>query len=261
MTGGSDPAPLPKLPPAYRLVALETTDSTNEEAKRLADQGAEDGTLVWAKSQTAGRGRRERSWVSPPGNLYFSVVTRPDCPVQRAAELSFVSALALGDAIGSVAPPMCEVTYKWPNDLLFNGRKGAGILLELALKPDGAEKGQLDWLVVGIGVNVTSYPEDTAFPATSLRFEGATAEVTDAAVLEAFARHLMAWVDRWLEGGFGPVRRVWLSHAAGLGEEIEVRLPKETLSGTFKDLDEEGGLLLGLTDGSERRITAGDVFF
>ncbi|HIP78799.1 MAG TPA: biotin--[acetyl-CoA-carboxylase] ligase, partial [Kiloniellaceae bacterium] len=136
---------VPKLPPAYRLVQLEEIDSTNSEAKRRADEGAEDGTLIWAKRQTAGYGRQGRGWDSDQGNLFLSLIVRPDCRLEQAAQLSFLTALALGDAVGSVAPPMIEVTYKWPNDVLFNGRKGAGILLESKGGPDGS----VDWLVIG----------------------------------------------------------------------------------------------------------------
>jgi len=256
MTENAQGATLPKLPPAYRLVVLDSVDSTNDEALRLASEGAEDGTLVWAREQTGGRGRQGRSWSSPPGNLYLSLVLRPDCAPAEAAQLGFVAGLALGEAIGSVGPPMIEVTYKWPNDLLFNGRKGAGFLLESRSNPDGT----LECLILGLGANLRHFPEDTSFPATSLHFEGAT-EVEVVALLEAFGRHFMSWVNRWLDDGFAPVRRSWLHHAHGLGEEIEVRLPRETLKGTFKDLDERGALVLELAGGETRLISAGDVYF
>lgn len=246
----------PRLPPAYRLIALGRVGSTNDEAVRLAEEGAEDGTLVWAREQTKGRGRQGRAWSSPPGNLYLSLVLRPDCSPAEAAGLSFVAALGVGEAIGSVAPPMIEVTYKWPNDVLLNARKAAGILIESRIDPTGA----LDWLVLGVGVNVASYPEEAAFPATSLRFEGAGPEAGEVPLLEAFGRHFLSWVNRWLEDGFAPVRQAWLNHAHGLGEEIEVRLPKETLRGLFRDLDESGALILDLPGGGTRTIAAGDVF-
>ena len=245
------------LPPAYRLIALESVDSTNEEAKRRARDGAEDGTLIWGGEQTAGKGRGGRTWTSPPGNLYLSLVLRPDCSPAEAAQLSFVAALGVGDAVGSVAPPLVEVRYKWPNDVLFNDRKGAGILLESQIDSSGA----LDWLVLGCGVNVGSFPKEQAETATSLRFEGATAELRPADLLEAFGRHFLSWVNRWLDDGFEPIRQRWLVHAKGLGETIEVRLPKETLSGRFLDIDETGALLLELPDGGQRKIAAGEVYF
>ena len=107
---------------------------------------------------------------------------------------------------------------------------------------------------------VASFPADTRLPATSLRYEGCPATVTEVDLLEAFARHLLAWVNTWLDGGFRPVREAWLRHAQGLGEEIEVRLPRETLKGVFEDLDESGTLALRLPDGSLRRVAAGEVY-
>ena len=247
----------PRLPPAYRLVALDSVGSTNDEARRLAAEGAEDGTLVWARAQSGGRGRRGRQWQSPRGNLYLSLVLRPQCSLSEAAQLGFVAALGLGDAIGSVAPPLIEVTYKWPNDVLVNGSKAAGILLE----SQGAEGAACDWLVLGLGVNVASFPEDAEFAATSLRFEGCPPEVTEVALLEAFGKHFLTWVNRWLEEGFAPIRKGWCNHAQGLGEEIRVRLAREEFSGIFKDLDETGALILGQDGGGERRVTAGEVYF
>lgn len=256
MSGDADAA-RPKLPPAYRLVARETVTSTNDEARALAEAGAEDGTLVWAREQSDGRGRQGRVWASPPGNLYISLILRPDCALAEAAQLGFIAALAVGDAIGSVGPPLLELTYKWPNDVLLNGRKCAGILLESKTTPEGA----LDLIILGIGVNVASYPEDTDFPATSLRFEGTPPDVSEVDLLEAFSRHFLTRVNGWLDDGFARVRRAWLNHAHKLGEEIEVRLPKETLTGTFKDLDASGVLILELPGGEVRRISAGDVYF
>ncbi len=246
-----------RLPPAYLLVTRETVDSTNDEAKRLARAGAEDGTLVWARSQTAGRGRGGRSWVSPPGNLYFSLVLRPACAPAQAAELAFVAALGVGNALGAVLPPLSEVRYKWPNDVLLNERKVAGILLET----ESAAGGELDWLVLGIGINIASHPEDAGFPATNLEFESGIKQ-DSAEVLAAFARHFLVWVNRWLDEGFAPVRAAWMAQAMGIGERIRVRLPTETLRGKFVDLEPDGRLVLDLGGkGGVRRISAGDVFF
>ena len=257
MSPAASDSDLPRLPPAYRLVALEAVENTNDEARRLAGEGAVDGTLVWAREQTKGRGRRGRAWSCLQGNLFFSLVLRPQCRLAEAAQLGFVAALGLGDAIGSVAPPLIEATYKWPNDVLVNGSKAAGILLESQGNPEA----ECEWLVLGIGVNVVGHPEDSEFPATSLRYEGCPPEVTAEALLEAFGRHFLAWVNRWLEDGFAPIRKGWLNHAHGLGEEARVRLPQEELSGVFQDLDETGALVLKLAGGGERRITAGDVYF
>jgi BirA family biotin operon repressor/biotin-[acetyl-CoA-carboxylase] ligase len=228
-----------------------------DEARRLAEENAEDGTLVWAREQTAGRGRRGRGWESPRGNLYLSLILRPQCTPQQAAELGFVAGLGLVDALGSVIPPMIEVHLKWPNDLLLNGRKASGLLMELSTTPDG----QVDYLLLGLGCNVKSFPKETPFPATSIHFEGAPPSLTEIDLLEAFGRHFLAWVNRWLDEGFEPIRRAWLRHAWRLGEEIEVRSGDDVLTGTFDDIDETGSLVLGLTEGEKKKIAAGDVFF
>ena len=147
--------------------------------------------------------------------------------------------------------------YKWPNDVLFNGRKGSGILLESKIAADGG----LDWLVLGMGVNLASHPEGTDFAATCLKFEGAPPDLGVVPLLEAGSRHLLTWIHRWRDEGFGPIRQAWLRHAKGRDEAIRVRLSNEELHGTFRDLDETGALVLELSDGATRRIHAGDVYF
>jgi BirA family biotin operon repressor/biotin-[acetyl-CoA-carboxylase] ligase len=246
----------PDLPPAYRLIARDTVGSTNEEAKALARQGAEDGTIVWAREQTAGRGRDGRQWNSPRGNLYCSLILRPDCAPAQAAQISFVTALGVGGALASVLPPLERVQYKWPNDVLLGDAKVAGILLET--ESGGADT--LAWLVVGVGINLASHPDNTPYPATDLRARTGDT-VTPEEMLAAFGRHFLIWANTWMEEGFAPVRAAWGQWAKGKGETVRVRLPNETLTGTFVDLDTDGALLLETAPGTRRRVTAGDVFF
>lgn len=244
----------PRLPGAFQLVALDRVDSTNEEARRLAETGAPAGTVVWALSQTAGRGRRERVWRSPAGNLYFSLLLRPIVPAVRAMQCSFIAANAVADAVQAVLPEPQRVACKWPNDVLIGGRKVAGILLEAA----AGEGGRLSWMVIGIGVNIADHPRDTEFPATSLAAEGG-AGVNAPGMLERIMSGLDEGLEAWAEEGFAPVRKAWLARAFGLGERIRVRLEKETLEGIFAALEPDGTLVLREA-GGERRIAAGDVF-
>jgi BirA family biotin operon repressor/biotin-[acetyl-CoA-carboxylase] ligase len=248
----SEPGPL--LPEGFRLHRHATLGSTNDAAKAMAHAGAPDGTLVWADEQEAGRGRRGRQWLSPPGNLYLSLVLRPDAAPSRAAQLGFVAALGLGDALRPIVGPALRLNYKWPNDLLANGRKLAGILLE----SETSASARVDFVVVGIGVNIVSAPEDVEFPATSLLAEG-IAGMTPALLLEGFIRHFAGWAGRWREEGFLPVRAAWLRAASGLGERVRVRLERSTLCGRFHDLDDDGALVLEGAEG-RRRIAAGEVF-
>lgn len=247
----------PRLPSVYNLVTFEAIGSTNDEARALARQGEEiapDGTLVWALEQTAGRGRRGREWHSPKGNLYISLILRPEVPTKDAAQLSFVAALGLYDALGTLSDPGHQIHLKWPNDILLQDQKVAGLLLET----ESSGEDHADWVIVGLGLNVASFPEDMPFPATSLCAENWAVSVED--TLQAFSRSFLGWANRWVNDGFAPIRQTWLMRAKGLNKPIEVRLENETLKGTFIDLDEDGALLLD-QDGKMRRIAAGDVYF
>ncbi len=244
----------PGVPPTARVIHYHTIGSTNDEARRLARNGAPDGTIVCALEQTAGRGRRGRPWASPPGNLYASVITRPDCSAGKAAQLGFVAALAVGGALRAKLPGIDGLSYKWPNDVLVRGRKLAGILLESETR---AGQG-LAFVIVGVGVNLVCSPREVEFPATSAAEEGLDPP-SPSALLEEFTKHFRSWLKRWRMSGFAPVRMAWRAHAAALGEPIRVRLEAATLHGRFLDIDDEGALLLE-TAVERRRISAGEIF-
>ncbi len=252
--------PPPLLPASYRLVPRDAVGSTNDEAKELARAGAAEGTLVWALAQTAGRGRRGRAWASPRGNFYASLILRPACSPDRAAQLGFAAALAVGDALDALVPDLAGLACKWPNDVLLGGRKIAGILLESEIGPESeiGGGGKLAFLVVGVGINLASAPADAEFPATSLLGEGRRPP-EPAMVLEAFAGHFETWARLWRDEGFAPLRAAWRTRAVGLGEPIRVRLEGATLHGRFADIDQRGVLVLETPDGL-RHISAGDVF-
>ena len=246
----------PDLPPFYRLIALESVGSTNAEATKRAAAGAAAGTLVWSLEQTAGRGRRGREWASPPGNLYCSLILRPTCSAAAAVQLSFVTALAIAETVRESVSPSTTVCLKWPNDVLLNGRKVSGILLESTPASGGH---RLEWMVIGAGINLISAPENTRHPATCLAAEGG-AILEPARALEAYAGAFATWYTRWQQAGFAPVRAAWLALATGIGEPIRVRLADETLEGRFAALADDGALILELPDGSNRSVTTGDVF-
>jgi len=162
--------------------------------------------------------------------------------------------VALVETLQSLLPPARRISCKWPNDLLVDGAKVAGILLEAE-----ASGGEPAALVLGIGVNLASHPERLAYPATSLLAAGA--RTTLEALLEALASRLDHWYALWRRAGFSPVRRRWLDFAAGLGASIEVRLDGTTLKGRFAALGPSGALELELAEGGRRLVTAGDVFY
>lgn len=243
----------PPLPPGWRLARHRVIGSTNDEAKRLAQAGAADRTVVWALTQTAGRGRRGRPWHSPPGNLYASLILRPTAPPERAAQLGFVAALAVGGALGMLVPGLAGLSYKWPNDVLLGARKLCGILLE----SETAEGERLAFLVVGVGINLRAAPPQSEFPATSLAAEG-LADVAPAAMLTALVAEFERWMGLWEAEGFAPIRAAWRTRAV-LGGPARVRLDHLTLQGRLIDIDDEGVLLLD-EGGQCRRISAGEVF-
>ncbi|MDE1939832.1 MAG: biotin--[acetyl-CoA-carboxylase] ligase [Alphaproteobacteria bacterium] len=242
-------------PAGYALLEFDEIDSTNEEARRRAAAGASTPLWITAARQSAGRGRRGRVWDSASGNLFATLLLRPNKPAGECAQLSFVAALAVSDMLAAFAPA-ADLKLKWPNDVLASGRKLAGILLESESRPDG----KTAWLAVGIGVNLAMFPEDTEFPATSLKALGVTPPQPRDALLHlaaAFAK----WYEAWRMGGFGPVREAWLARASGLGSRIRARLANEEIIGVFQGIDDSGALLLGLPGGTTRIIAAGEVFF
>jgi BirA family biotin operon repressor/biotin-[acetyl-CoA-carboxylase] ligase len=247
----------PGLLHGFRLITLDTVGSTNDEAKRLAGEGAGDGTLIRARRQTAGRGRLGRTWVSETGNLYVSMILKPGCRLGQAGQVGFVAANAVADAITEVLPGTVTVGCKWPNDVLAAGRKVSGMLLESEMSGTG----NLDWLIAGIGINVDSHPKDANFPATSLKACGADGGISADTVLEAFCRHFRAGYAEWSRDGFEPARRAWLAHAVGRGRDIRARTATATLEGVFEDVDAGGALVVREADGRRTLVSAGDVYF
>lgn len=243
----------PEMPGHFALVALDETGSTNAEAVRLAREGAPDGTVVWAKRQSAGKGRRGRAWTSEEGNLYCSLLLRPNVGAGVCMQLGFVTANVVADTVAAVLPRHAYIHCKWPNDVLVEGRKVAGILLEAGPMADGVP----EWLVIGVGINIKHHPAETEFPATDLDREGGGDTVER--LLVAFCRRFLSAMVTWRNIGFADARRAWLSRAWNVGKPITARLDAETVDGVFFGLDEDGALLLDTPTG-RRRITAGDVF-
>jgi BirA family biotin operon repressor/biotin-[acetyl-CoA-carboxylase] ligase len=244
---------IPALPGGVRLLAFDRLDSTNLEARRLAEAGEPLPAVVWAREQGAGRGRRGRRWASPPGNLYASLVFHPGRPIAESAQLSFAAALAAGDAVEALLPMGRKVGFKWPNDVLIDGAKVAGLLLEAGPAGTGPS-----WLVVGAGINLASHPEDTPYPATDCLAAGGRDDVE--AALVRFVEGFLDYRHRWQQEGFEPIRRLWLARAQGQGGPVRVALGETTITGIFDGLDETGALLIA-AGGSRRTIAAGDVLF
>jgi BirA family biotin operon repressor/biotin-[acetyl-CoA-carboxylase] ligase len=240
----------------FRLIALATTPSTNDEALTRAEAGDPGRLWIIAGEQTRGRGRHGRTWSSPPGNLYASLLLADPCEPPVAPQLGFVAGLAIHDAAAMVtglATP--RLSLKWPNDLLLDGAKVSGILLE---GHQLAGTGRFT-VIVGIGVNVATAPTGAPYPTTSLdAFAGPVDISTLASALTgAMSRRLAQWD---CGAGFGIIRDAWLSRASGVGGSVTVRLPGREAHGVFTTLDAHGRLLLDGPHGREV-IDAGDLFF
>jgi BirA family biotin operon repressor/biotin-[acetyl-CoA-carboxylase] ligase len=246
-----------KSVPAQRI-ALAETDSTNAEGfRRAATLGGP--TWILAGRQTAGRGRRSRPWASPAGNFHGTLVLRPAGPPETVALRSFAAALALRDALVTLTGLPQSLSLKWPNDVLLNGGKLAGILLE-----SQGLNGPDPVLCIGIGVNLIAAPDPGqldpgAVPPVSLLHETGL-RFTPEAFLDALAPACAAWETTFLAEGFAPLRTAWLAHAARLGEPIRARTGHETREGVFETIDLAGNLILRTTGGT-LAIPAAEVFF
>ena len=224
-----------RLASGARLVAFDVVDSTNAEARRFAERGEPMPVWLMAARQTAGRGRHGRNWVSDPGNLFVSLLLDCDAPPRTAGQVSFVAALAVVDTLHPLLPD-ATVQIKWPNDVLVDGRKIAGILLE----SHAAGAGQVRALIVGIGVNLASAPPDTAFPATCLAQIIGGAAPSPRALTDRLDGHFFARYGVWTRDGFDPVRDAWLAAAAGRGENITARTAQSTVTGRFETISSDG---------------------
>ena len=256
----------------YRLAAFDTLGSTNEEALARARAGESGPLWIAARHQTAGRGRRGRSWETPEGNLAASLLMPVPGEPHLAATLGFAAGLALEEALASAVPQLRvrvgldasessadasrRIRLKWPNDLLLDGGKIAGILLEGTSSGPGRNA-----VVIGFGVNVVGVPADhLPYPAVSLAEYGCALTAED-----LFERLSDAWLmleSLWDGGlGFDRIRQRWLARAAGLGAPIAVRNGENVYKGIFETIDEQGRLVVHGEDGTRRLVAAGDVHF
>jgi BirA family biotin operon repressor/biotin-[acetyl-CoA-carboxylase] ligase len=264
-----------------RLVALATVGSTNKEAQLRMRRGERGPLWITAEAQTAGRGRMDRSWFSPPGNLYASLLLSDPSSFEHAPELAFVAGLALRDAIVAEVPALEGLlSLKWPNDLLLGGEKCAGILVEGDVGRDGEfEPGNSLSVVIGIGVNCITHPptalatdaesrhsrldplrdEAVSYPATDLRAHGA--EIGPQQLFQRLSATMCRRIAQWDRGrNFSAILADWLTAVRGLGEEVTVRNGGSEKTGRFVGLDRSGRLVLELRGGVVEKISAGDVF-
>ena len=247
----------PKLPSGYRLLRMETVDSTNAEARRRAKAGEPGPLWIWSARQSQGRGRGGREWISRPGNLFASLLIGVNAPQRVAGQIALLAGVIAYDTIAKLIAyeGRSELLLKWQNDILLAGEKLAGVLLENV----GSTIENRSVVVIGTGINLASHPEDLPQPAISL---GAyDIMVTPDEALEVLAATTHEWLARWGEGScFPTIRRAWLDRAGPAGRPLRVKVEGEETEGVYGGLDADGALRL-MTPEGEYRIAAGDVFF
>jgi BirA family biotin operon repressor/biotin-[acetyl-CoA-carboxylase] ligase len=238
------------------IVYFDTIDSTNRKAKELASGGAAEGTVVVTEEQTGGRGRLGRSWLSPKGKgLWFSIVLRPQISPLDSPQLTLVSAVGVVKALKAYTG--LDLKIKWPNDLLYGGKKVVGILTELA-----AEFGRVDYIVVGIGINVNTdledYPEELRDIVCSLKMVTGR-EQNRQSLLRLILQQLEQSYLVYLREGFSPIRTEWLKLSGTLGSRVKITESAQAFQGLAEDLDEQGRLIVRLSDGSLHPVLAGEI--
>jgi|SRR5215207_1062000 len=237
----------------FRLIVLDAVDSTNSAGLALARAGDPGNVWIAARQQSAGRGRRGRAWHSPLGNLYASLLLTDPCAPERAPQLSFVAALALRDAVSALAPTLgARLRLKWPNDLLLDGAKLAGILVEGETLADNRFAA-----VIGIGVNCAAHPPETPYPATDLAAADIEARPDELFCLLSHTMRLR--LAQWAAGAnFAGIRTDWLAAAARVGEPVFLPTTND-IEGVFAGVDEYGRLLLRGATGVIEAFAAADV--
>jgi len=237
----------------FRLECHEVLESTSTLLKQRAEAGAAEGLAIQALSQSEGRGRQGRGWESPAGNLYISVLLRPAVALRDAPQWSFVAAVALAETLNPLLPKAARPTLKWPNDLLLDGAKAAGILVETGVAASHA----LDWICIGIGVNIATKP---SLPdrATACLAEYLPAPPAHEGLAAALLQNLAHWHCLRLAQGFAPIRDAWLRHAPAMGAPVSVKRDGALMEGSFAGLSPEGGLLLAKAN-EVQLILAGEI--
>lgn len=233
------------------LKVFDILESTQDTARDFAEKGAGEGLAVLARSQTAGRGRLNRQWLSREGNIYLSFILRPDIETQNIGHLSFVISLGIASFLEEKIGGHTKISLKWPNDVLVNGSKISGLLLESGFKKEG----RLDFIIVGIGLNVKHAPD---YACCLGDFVDVSEDLEE--IVRELLTEISSYYQSYLKNGFSVIRESWLKKAHGIGKEITVNMPSKQLFGIFHGIDQNGVLILK-TDQEESPIHMGDVFF
>ncbi len=245
----------PELPPAYEPVPWVEETTVLAEAVGRARSGAPEGILVWGTRPEQGEGRLGQPWEPPEEGLFCALVLEPDDPLPIAAQTALVALAAAGVAIAERVPPMTDLRFAWPNDLLLDGGKVAAVTLR---ETETIEEGD-PRLVLGININLAGAPAPAEIDSASL-FGAFEAETPAPEILEAFARHFLAGINRWSQEGLEPVRRQWAQRSAAPGDDLRITLPAETVAGRLVDWTRDGGLVIEPDGGGNRTLSLAEAF-
>ncbi len=246
----------PRLPSLYELVELQSTDSVMKEAQRRAGNGAEEGTLILAHEQTDAYGRLGKRWYSPRGNLYCAIILQPEFSLDQSLQLNYVAAVSMGTALGSLMSPMVTLRYRWPNDIVLNGDKAAGIFIDAPTPMDA----QIPWMIIGMAVNIAVYPDNPNPGAVSVHDVEGNKNIRAIDVLEEYSKQFLHWINRWAEDGFEPILKTWLQRADEIGEKISIELKNEVLTGRFSRITTNGDIALTLSNNNVRHISLREFY-
>lgn len=239
----------------FQTTSYDAVSSTMDVARdALKEKGSAHGHVFTAQTQTAGRGRHARIWSSEPGNLFASLILEPQCSLDKAAQLSLVMAIAIGEALLEVLPQHAHLSYKWPNDILIQNKKICGILLEAEANSDHSLKS----LIIGFGLNIKNYPDEAIWPATAL--SEYRVQISLEEMLKKILEKVNFFYTHWCEHGLTRIRTLWMERAYGLDKPIKVQANAQEVTGRLKDLSADGALLLD-HEGKLITITSGEVYF
>ena len=253
--------PNPIIPSSFFINYFDKVESTNQLAILEANQGKPSGTVIVANAQSSGRGRLGRQWLSPPGNLYTSIIIRPNCPPMIAAQISLVTSVAIWETVSYLLPANKKILCKWPNDILINYKKVSGILLESQTAIDSKNNPIVEWIIVGVGINISSYPKlKENYQATSIS-EECRIHINKDQVLNLFLSNFKTMLSLWTEQGFNKIINLWLNKTFPLGHSISVQSPKGMICGKFNGLTPQGELKIHTRAHGEKIIAAGDTYY
>ena len=240
----------------YLIHQFDEVESTNDLAFSLAEnKQIFANQIIAANKQNKGRGRLNRNWESPKGNLYFSLVLQPKIAIEKTSQISLVAICALQIAVAKIFQQqniVAKIQNKWPNDLLIDQKKVAGILLESKISNKIC-----DFVILGIGVNINSNPTQTLFPSTNIK--NFSCEISTSKMLEFFLEEFENLYENWLNFGFKNIRNLWHKNAYNLNSQIRINIDKSVVDGIFQEIDKDGRLIIKTNNNVVKKITFGDV--